>query len=129
MTIKTKLSDSEWKIISALWEESPLTLRQIIDRTSPETGWSKHTVISFLKRMLEKGTIRMEEAKPARLYYPLIDRDSAVEKETRRMLDKLYKGKTGLLVSNLVEQEALSDEDINEMIEILEAAKGGSKDE
>lgn len=118
---RIQLTDSEWKIIEVLWESSPKTLRQIIDAVSPGTGWSKHTVISFLKRMQQKGSIRAKDASPARLYYAAVDRDSAVSEETAYMLDKLYGGSSKLLVSNMVDQ--LAREDIDALIKILQDAK------
>ena len=46
-----KLSDGEWKIIQLLWKESPQTIIQLTKALDEETGWTKHTVISYLKRM------------------------------------------------------------------------------
>lgn len=116
-----KLTDSEWKIIEALWQGSPKTLREIIDAVSSETNWSKHTVISFLKRMEQKGSIRVEEAAPAKLYYAAVDKDSVINEETNHMLNKLYGGSSKLLVSNMVEK--LDEQDIEELIGILQKAK------
>jgi BlaI family penicillinase repressor len=127
MDKQIQLTDSEWKIIEVLWADSPRTLRQIIDAVSPSTGWSKHTVISFLKRMQQKGSIRAEEASPARLYYALVDRDSVVSEERDHMLDKLYGGSSKLLVSHMVDK--LGREDIEELIAILQDAKKDGNDE
>ena len=115
------LTDSEWKIMLTLWEQSPKTLRQITDDVQKEMGWTKHTVISFLKRMEQKGSIRVEEASPARLYYPAIDKNSVVADETDWMIKRLYGGSSKLLVSNMVDK--LGDEDINELIAILQKAR------
>ena len=127
MERRIQLTDSEWKIIEVLWEGSPKTLRQIIDAVYPNTGWSKHTVISFLKRMQQKGSIRAEDTSPARLYYAAVDRDSVVGEETDYMLDKLYGGSSKLLVSNMVDK--LGREDIDELIAILQNAKKDGTDE
>jgi len=127
MKNNTKLTDSEWKIIDVLWEGSPRTLRQIIDSVYERTGWSKHTVISFLKRMEQKGSIIAQESKPAKLYYAAIDKQSVVNNETDYMLKKLYGGNSALLVSNMAEK--LSSDDIEEMITILQNAKGDNEDE
>ena len=127
MKNNTKLTDSEWKIIDVLWEGSPRTLRQIIDSVYERTGWSKHTVISFLKRMEQKGSIIAQESKPAKLYYAAIDKQSVVNNETDYMLKKLYGGNSALLVSNMAEK--LSSDDIEEMIAILQNAKGDNEDE
>lgn len=116
---KAKLTDTEWKIMMLLWEESPLTCRQMEDDLKEETGWTRHTIISFLKRMMEKGYIRMEEASPARLYYPLLNKNETVIHETRSFAKKIFDGKIGLLVSSLAESEDITKDEINSMIKSL----------
>ena len=89
MEKKIKLAETEWKIMLLLWKQSPLSCRQIEDRLKEETGWTRHTIISFLKRMIAKEAVRMEESSPVRLYYPLLDREEAVLDETRSFIAKL----------------------------------------
>ena len=47
---KINLSDGEWKIMNLLWEEPPKTLTQLTKELHTETGWTKHTIITMLKR-------------------------------------------------------------------------------
>ncbi|MBU5425994.1 BlaI/MecI/CopY family transcriptional regulator [Tissierella pigra] len=119
---KTKLTDTEWKIMMLLWEKNPLTCRQMEDDLKEETGWSRHTIISFLKRMQKKNYIRMEEANPARLYYPLLNKDETVLQETRSFVEKIFDGKMGLLVSSLVDSEDITKDEINSMLQSLKKA-------
>lgn len=117
---KTKLTDTEWKIMMLLWEKSPLTCRQIEDAAKEETGWSRHSIISFLKRMMKKNYVRMEEASPARLYYPLLNKDETVLQETRSFVNKVFDGKMGLLVSSLADNGDITNEEIDSMIKLLQ---------
>lgn len=119
---KVKLTDTEWKIMMLLWEGSPLTVRYMEDALKDETGWTRHTIISFLKRMIEKGYIHMEEGSPARLYYPLLDKNETVLQETRSFAEKIFNGKVGLLVSSLAESEDITEDEINSMIKSLKQA-------
>lgn len=119
---KTKLTDTEWKIMMLLWKKSPLTCRQIEDALKEETGWSRHTIISFLKRMMGKNYIRMEEAKPARLYYPLLNKNETILRETRLFAKKIFVGKMGLLVSSLADSDDITKDEINSMLQSLQQA-------
>ncbi len=119
------LTDSEWKIMLLLWEHSPHTITQIERSLKEETGWSKHSIISFLKRMLKKGAIRVEESQPARLFYPKLEKSEVVREETHSFLDKLYGGNVGLMVSFLIQQEKMSNEEIDELVDILRSTKRG----
>ena len=46
-----KLTDSEWKVLEALWAGGPQHLRQILGALAPETGWSRTTVHTYLSRL------------------------------------------------------------------------------
>lgn len=116
---KIKLTDTEWKIMMLLWKKYPLTCRQMEEALKEETGWSRHTIISFLKRMMEKEYIRMEKANPARLYYPLLNKNTTVLQEARSFAQKIFNGKIGLLVSSLADSEDITKDEINSMLQSL----------
>ncbi len=61
--MQSKLTDAEWKVMTVLWERSPRTMMEITNALKKETGWTKYTVMSFLKRMEEKGALHFEESK------------------------------------------------------------------
>ncbi len=123
--MKRELSDAEWALMKKLWETSPMTITQLTASLKQETGWSKHTVISLLSRMEEKGAIAHEEGGRAKEYYPILARNDALRRETEHFLDRVYDGRVGLLMSAMVDSRALSREDIEELSKILEQAKGG----
>lgn len=119
--MKKKLSDSEWKIMQLLWERAPETMTEITNALKAETGWTRHTVISFLKRMEEKGAIHHEEGEKARLYYPDWDKEDTVISETADFLDRVFHGKVGLMLNAMVQHKALSRQEIDELYEILQS--------
>lgn len=118
-----KLSEAEWKVMNLLWQESPLTMMQITNHFKETTGWTKHTVMTFLRRMEEKQAIHHEEGEKAKLYYPDVQRDEAVLQETEDFLDKVFDGRMGLMLNTMVEKNALSREEIAELHEILRRAE------
>lgn len=120
---KNKLSESEWKILSLLWEKEPMTITQITAALKSDTGWSKSTVITLLGRMEEKQAIRYEQGKNARLYSSVLTREGASVPETRSFLKRMYNGSLGLMLTSLVEQDELSDEEINELSAIIATAE------
>jgi BlaI family penicillinase repressor len=124
-----QLTEAEAKIIALLWEESPLTMMQITRRLKDATGWTKHTVINILKRILMKGTIRMEDLKPAKLYYPLVEKASVEREETKTFLDKVYGGNPVLLLSAMVDGGKLQEQEIDELLAILKKAKEAGRHE
>lgn len=129
MDNKIKLSESEWRIMSVLWDNEPMTITQLTAALKEETGWGKSTVITFLKRMEDKGAVAYEQGKTAKSFYTLIKRENVAVSETKSFLKRLYNGSLGLMVNSLIQQEALSDEDISELYDILKKADENRKGE
>lgn len=117
------LSNSEWRIMENLWEESPKTATQLIRAMEQETGWAKSTTKTLLKRMEQKGCIAYHEGEKAREYYPLLKRDEVVESETSSFINRIYNGSLGLLVNTLVKKQDLSDEEMEELYRIIKEAR------
>ena len=118
-----RLSEAEWKVMGALWEEAPQTIMQMTRRFQETTGWTKHTIMTFLRRMEEKGAVRYEAGERAKLYYPQIERQEAALQETEDFLERVFEGRMGLMLNTMVEQKALSGKEISELYEILKQAE------
>ena len=118
-----KLSDGEWKIIQLLWKKSPQTIIQLTKSLEEETGWTKHTVISYLKRMEEKGAVRYQTEGRTKQFFPLIEERDAELQETKYFLDKVFGGQLGLLLHTMVQQQNFSEDEIEELQNILDQAK------
>ncbi len=122
--MKVNLSDGEWKLMNRLWEHAPMTITQLTAALQPETGWGKHTVITMLARLEDKGAVRHDGRTP-KGYSPLLRRQDAARQETESFLGKVYGGRLGLMMSAMVDSKALTRQDIDELTAILESAKEG----
>ena len=60
-------------------------------------------------------------------FYPKVKKEDVVVQETRDFLKRIYDGSIGMMMSALVRQDSLSDEDIKELQAILKAAEEKSK--
>ncbi len=116
------LSDGEWKIMNQLWE-GEATITELKKMLCEETGWDKHIIITMLSRMEKKGAIAHKDGGRAKIFYPLVTREEVSMQETRGFLQKVYRGSLGMMVNAMVEDQALSEEDIRELAAILEQAK------
>lgn len=123
----TSLSNSEWHIMENLWEESPKTATQLIKAMEEETGWAKSTTKTVLKRMEQKGCIAYREGERAREYYPLLKRDEVVESETSSFINRIYNGSLGLMVNTLVKKQEISDQEMEELYQIIKEARKKKK--
>lgn len=118
------LSDGEWKIMNRLWESEGSTITELTASLQHETGWDKHIIITMLNRMEKKEAIAHRKEGRAKVFYPIVPRGEVSMQETLGFLKKVYKGSLGMMVNAMVEDKALTREEIQELYDILEQAKG-----
>ncbi|WP_061320156.1 BlaI/MecI/CopY family transcriptional regulator [Clostridium botulinum] len=120
-----KISAAEWEVMKLLWKESPLTSEKIINSLTEKMDWSTQTVKTFITRLLKKGAIGFEKVGRAYNYYPLISEDECIKAENQSFLQKVYDGAVGMLFTRFLEEETLSEDEIEELEQILKDKKEG----
>ena len=124
--MKTELSDGEWTLMKALWEDAPMTITQLTAAMKDRTGWSKHTIISMLSRMEAKGAVKYQSNGRAKLYSPVLEREDAVKRETSHFMDKVFDGRLGVMLNAMMDSRPMTRADLDELSAILEKARGES---
>ena len=82
---------------------------------------------TMVHRMEEKGTISYVMRGRAKIFSPAVTREEVTIRETRNLLQRAYHGSVGLLVNAMVQNNALTQADIEELYEILRKAEEGTK--
>ncbi|ARE88331.1 BlaI/MecI/CopY family transcriptional regulator [Clostridium formicaceticum] len=122
------ISDAEWEVMKLIWNDNPRTSEEIISALSPKMGWSAQTVKTLINRLLKKGIIDFEKEGRIYKYYPLISRGDYIRIENKSFLEKVYDGALSMLVSNFLEEESLSEKEIERIQKILEKKKHENQD-
>lgn len=121
MKYNSGLSENEWYIMQVLWEKSSASLRELCDALSESKGWTKHAISSFLKRMLEKGAISVDESGKVKNYIAVWNKDETILEETQSIMERVYRGDLLLLVSNAVKEQKMTKEEIEELKSMLDS--------
>ena len=119
-----QITVSEWKIINLLWQK-PMTIMQLTKALYDETKWTKYTVITLLKRMLEKNTVYFVQDGRTKCFYPNVKREDAEIEESEDLLNKVFDGKLSLMVSALASRNKISDQEIDALCKMLNLERTG----
>lgn len=114
-----RLTDSEWIVMNALWRETPASVREVLERIEPQTGWAYTTVKTMLTRLAEKGLVHTSRRGNAILFEPAISREQARRSALRSLLDKAFDGAFGSLLQHLLAEERLSPRDKQKLADLL----------
>lgn len=115
-----KISDCEWTILNALWDNDGAELGTVVSCVSNDKNWSKNTVHTYLTRMEKKGLVRIDKETTRHKYYALIDKESFRKKERKNFLSRVYSGATGDLIAAFLKEEPISKEEREELRKILD---------
>lgn len=110
-----RIADAELEIMRILWsEERSMTSTEIRDRLQSESQWGKSTVLTLIRRLVEKGALSCE--KQERLQYaPLVSEKEYCDSRTRKLIDALYGGSVRNLVVALCTASTLTQEEREEL--------------
>ncbi len=115
-----KISDAEWQVMQVLWEESPLSAAQVVERIANEQDWSPRTVKTMLGRLLQKEALTFTQEGNRYLYRPAVSRSACLRDASKSFLSRVFSGDTRLLLAHLVDAGKLSNDDIQTLKQILQ---------
>ncbi len=117
------ITESEEVIMNLLWDNGKMSVMQIVRKLQDKKGWSKQSVISFLRRMEQKGTVSYAMQGRTKYYFAVIQRNEVAREETRGILNRFFGGKLGAMVSYMASESELTKEDIQELRDFLQKLK------
>jgi BlaI family transcriptional regulator, penicillinase repressor len=117
--MEINFTDRELDVMAVLWDRGSATVAEVRDALTDDLAYT--TVLTILRILYDKGHVRHEEEGRAHRYYPLVERRAAGESAVRRLTKKLFKGSPELLLTQLVSDRRLTDEEMRRMRELLDA--------
>ena len=116
--MEINFTDRELDVMAVLWDRGKATVAEVRDALEDRLAYT--TVLTVLRTLEEKGHVAHEEAGKAYRYHPLVERQAAGTSALSRVVDKLFRGSPALLLTHLVGDERLSDEELRRMQRLLE---------
>lgn len=124
--ITAKLSDAEYEIMKIIWEsqERPILFSYIMDELEKQGNpCQKNTLIVLLSRLVGKGYLSATKIGRRNEYTTLISEAEYRTAQTQNFIDKVYEGSVKGLVTNLIAGDLLTDEEYEELEELLEGGR------
>lgn len=119
-----QITDSEWVVMKALWEKSPLLSRDIIKSVSERSTWNNKTIETLLRRLVDKEAVgyNLINSK-VREYYPLVSQEECEKVESESFLKKVYNGSVSMLIAGLLKHQKVSKEELERLKELVDFDK------
>lgn len=123
MTKIKRLPDTELELMLCLWDANESVQRSYFNDYFSAKGWSDSTILTMLARLCNKGFITCTKKGNKNIYTPIISKSDYIKIENDSFLNKLYKGSVKHFVACLADGESLSDDDIDQLEDLLKELK------
>jgi predicted transcriptional regulator len=118
------LANAELAVMELLWEQSPLTARDIREELYQSANKAQHgTVQRLLQRLEDKGFVERDRDLPVHLFSPAVSREAYAGSQLETLAAKLTGGSLAPLITHLMDEKRLSRKEIDELRRILEQGK------
>ena len=116
-----KLCESDYRFMSVIWDNEPLTSRKLVELCAEKLGWKKSTTYTTLKKLCEKGFAQNADA----LVSSLIPRDKVQSYETTRFVERTFEGSLPQFLAAFLGGKTLSEKEAAELKHLIDAHKEG----
>jgi BlaI family transcriptional regulator, penicillinase repressor len=117
------LTENELEVMQVLWKQAPLTVSDILNYIQRKPVPAYTSLLTLVQTMEKKGYIKHEKSGKAFAYLPILKQEKFLISEVKRMGKRLFGGSPGKLVLNLVENEQLSQSEIEALKQLLRDEK------
>lgn len=117
------ISESEWEIMTVLWEKTPLTANEVISILQERTDWKPKTIRTLLDRLVKKNVVGVNKEKRIYTFFPLYSQDECQHAEAESFVKRIYGGALKSMLVQFIQEDSLSEEDIKELRSMLDPNK------
>jgi predicted transcriptional regulator len=109
------ITDRQFAALGVLWDQGPLTVRQLMEHLPGGERQPYTTVLGLLQNMEKAGLVRHLEEGQAYRYVPAVSRQEATGALLRDFVARFFRGSAEALVLGLVDTRELSPEDLRDI--------------
>lgn len=117
-----ELTKRELQVLKILWELKNAFVNEVIDRF-PEPKPPYTTVSSIIRILETKGYVDHHAFGKTHQYFPVISRLSYKKETLRNLITDFFDGSLEKVVSLMVEEKELTDEEADEIAALIETYK------
>lgn len=110
---------SELEILQVLWEKGPLTVRSVNDELLKQKEVNYTTTLKLMQIMADKGILKRDESQMKHIYSVVEEEQETKAHLLDKFVDTMYKGSAGKLVMQLLGNKKTSQQELQEIKDLL----------
>ena len=114
-----KLGAIETRFASFIWDNAPMTTRELVDLCAKELQWKRTTTYSVLKKLCEKGFFKMANS----VVTALVTKEEYSAAQSEKFVEETFDGSLPALVLAFGSRKKLSKKEIDDLQKIIDSMK------
>lgn len=127
MSALPQISEAEFEVMKIVWKYAPISTNEITDRLTKTTSWSPKTIQTLIKRLVTKGALSYEKQSRVFVYTPVVKENEYIGQESTSFLKRFYDGNITAMLSAYIENDKLSETEIETLRSLLSNGKKKGK--
>ena len=118
-----KLAEGEYRFACIVWENEPLPSGKLAELCRQELGWKKSTTYTVLKKLVERGVLRNEDA----VVSAVIPKGDILREESRAVVERTFAGSLPSFLTHFMGGRTLSDAEADELKSLIDQYREGNR--
>ena len=119
MAKRPALAKSELEVAQIVWRLGKATVREVFEAMPKERDLDFKTVQTYLRRLEAKGYVQTRREGRNNVYSPRVPPGQVVRHLVDDFVNRIFGGQPFPLVQRLLEQQGLTDEEIDRLQDLL----------
>lgn len=111
-----KLGVVESRFADLIWENEPLTTKELVALCEKELMWKRTTTYTVLKKLSEHGIFQMKDKQVT----SLISREDYYAARSEMFVEETFQGSLPAFIAAFTKRKALTEKEISEIQQIID---------
>lgn len=118
-----KIHESEYRFCLIMWERQPVTAVELVKLCHEQLAWKKSTTYTVIKRLGERGVLKMENG----VVTALISQEEAEAAEIETFVESKFCGSLPAFIAAFTRHQTLSEKELDEVQRMIDRIRKGEK--
>lgn len=116
-----RLAEGEYRFVCIVWDNEPLPSGKLVELCARQLGWKKSTTYTVLKKLVERGVLRNENA----VVTAAVPKDEVLREESRAVVNRAFEGSLPSFLAHFMGGRTISDAEADELKAIIDRYREG----
>lgn len=112
-----RLGFVEAKFADIVWQNAPLTTKELIVLCADALNWKRTTTYTVLKKLCERGILKMEDS----IVTVLIDKEEFHARQSENFVEQNFQGSLPAFLAAFTTRKSLSKEEVEQIRKMIDS--------